>query len=565
MAEKIFPRNLTARAAAVIAGNPVNTRLESGVGNCFPGLEFDVRNLDRRFFPGLVFNFGTLPVVLYAIERDDPALEPQPGDDEATRRAIPALSSAVRRAFDRLGAAGGHWELVRLAQGGRKIDTVSQEVFDGDGGNVWRLVRSLERDQVTITLKWAADGTTARARKATAETIELTHYRRRFIDPDRGTISPVYRPGELTQSLCSPWQHDFRDCSCNYWASNHPDIVLAEDPLGTGELPSGASADPQLATQPLDWLRADRSSRVIASPVDGENDQRRLRHYQINQEWAGLAFVLEGKEISAVYAPRDETFAKPFDTADDLVQELASLCQLEHVVALEYLYAYFSLREPDERGMARKLSDDLLYARHEILGVAISEMRHLRWANQLIWSLEQRGMVKNRVGPELRPAENVPGPNGSRPRALRPLTPEVLADFIAIERPSGTLDGAYARVISTLRSGYPEVLLQLARQIAADGMDHYSRFCEIQLILKPYDAKAGKSPPPYLRPIKPASSEEAKTAIDLYTGILGDLEAAYKLGDMEEASSILDARKKMTELETAANALASKGLGVPFF
>jgi len=53
----IFPRNLTARADMPIAGNPVNTRLEGGVGNCYPGLEFDHRNLDRRFFPGLVIEF----------------------------------------------------------------------------------------------------------------------------------------------------------------------------------------------------------------------------------------------------------------------------------------------------------------------------------------------------------------------------------------------------------------------------------------------------------------------------------------------------------------------------
>ena len=58
MTTRVFPRNLTARSAIQIAGNPVTTRLESGVGNCFPGLEFDHRNLDRRFFPGLVINFG---------------------------------------------------------------------------------------------------------------------------------------------------------------------------------------------------------------------------------------------------------------------------------------------------------------------------------------------------------------------------------------------------------------------------------------------------------------------------------------------------------------------------
>ena len=56
-ANKIFPRNLTAQAAYQIAGNPVVTRPEDAVANCFPGLEVDIRNLDRRFFPGLVFDF----------------------------------------------------------------------------------------------------------------------------------------------------------------------------------------------------------------------------------------------------------------------------------------------------------------------------------------------------------------------------------------------------------------------------------------------------------------------------------------------------------------------------
>src|SRR3712207_3595933 len=54
---KIFPRNLTARADYVVPGNPANTRPESGVDNCYPGLEFDQRNLDEAFLPGLVFEF----------------------------------------------------------------------------------------------------------------------------------------------------------------------------------------------------------------------------------------------------------------------------------------------------------------------------------------------------------------------------------------------------------------------------------------------------------------------------------------------------------------------------
>ena len=58
--DKLLPRNRTARLAqarARAAGNPVVSELESGVGNCFPGLEMDVRNLDRRFFPYLAVDF----------------------------------------------------------------------------------------------------------------------------------------------------------------------------------------------------------------------------------------------------------------------------------------------------------------------------------------------------------------------------------------------------------------------------------------------------------------------------------------------------------------------------
>ena len=44
---KIFPRNLTAKSDYIVKGNSSGTRPESGVDNCYPGLEFDQRNLDK--------------------------------------------------------------------------------------------------------------------------------------------------------------------------------------------------------------------------------------------------------------------------------------------------------------------------------------------------------------------------------------------------------------------------------------------------------------------------------------------------------------------------------------
>ena len=38
----------------------------------------------------------------------------------------------------------------------------------------------------------------------------------------------VATPGELTQSLCSPWQNDYRECGCYYWAASRPDYVNVE-------------------------------------------------------------------------------------------------------------------------------------------------------------------------------------------------------------------------------------------------------------------------------------------------------------------------------------------------
>jgi len=55
---KFVALNATAaRRQQYVVGNPVITRLESGVGNCFPGLEMDLRNLERRFFPLLEVDF----------------------------------------------------------------------------------------------------------------------------------------------------------------------------------------------------------------------------------------------------------------------------------------------------------------------------------------------------------------------------------------------------------------------------------------------------------------------------------------------------------------------------
>ena len=89
--EKLNPRNRTARLTqARAAGNPVTTELESGVGNCFPGLEVDLRNLDRRFFPYLTFDFlGDQVIELAGTSRARAEAEQPPGPSSTASAASP--------------------------------------------------------------------------------------------------------------------------------------------------------------------------------------------------------------------------------------------------------------------------------------------------------------------------------------------------------------------------------------------------------------------------------------------------------------------------------------------
>ena len=77
----------------------------------------------------------------------------------------------------------------------------------------------------------------------------------------------------------------------------------------------------------------------------------------------------------------------------------------------------------------------------------------------------------------------------ARAELLRPLDPEAQQDFIAIEHPSGFIDGAYARVAATLDQTeiYPAHMVQLAERIVSDGVQHEVRCITIKGALRPYE------------------------------------------------------------------------------
>ena len=212
----------------------------------------------------------------------------------------------------------GEWFATALTQDEKRIalSTGGQSNAPLDAMTTWRLVRSLEPAAVEVEL-------VNRTKSAKGAKIILHGWRRRFTDPVSGVISTAYQAGELTQSLCSPWTHDFRDCACIYWASNHPDVVHVDDP-DDPTMSGGESTNPKLALMRVDWLRSDRSlaKAVPARATEDANRNAEMDHYEINQRWQELDIVLGDQEILGVYQPRVPDSAVPFPDPRGWLQEL---------------------------------------------------------------------------------------------------------------------------------------------------------------------------------------------------------------------------------------------------
>ncbi len=631
---KIFPRNLTARAQYSVPGNPVVTRPEDAVANCFPGLELDVRNLDRRFFPGLVFNFvaGVGAKLAYTDVSQDPdfQLDSDAPEKSRAREILQISKENVQDLRTQLtddvvsNLEKGKWYLDWIEVKRKRIST-SVDRADSDGLMVWRVVRGLRPGPVSIGLKRKHDESakddksasrdkSAKGKK-TPDTVELHGWRRLYSDPTTGVINGAYQPGELMQGLCSPWQHDFRDCYCHYWASNRPDLVFGDVYPGEPLLPDGEAEDPSLNI-PLDWMRADRSRplAVKAFGVIEENRPYQFDHYQINRDWQQLNIVLGGREIDSVRLSEPLDAANPFESPDVLAEWLRTcLAPLELTLMFEYLYARFSLRDP-RRIRDPALKGAVTLTQGYLLLTCMSEMQHLRWGNEILWELRKADLISG-YEPIIESSPVVPHARGgplapsdrtkesiaahleaertahhrSRPlarptaadlaaarsgdphakwreRTLRPLDPDAQQDFINIEHPSGFIDSAYARVVATLAQAdiYPPHLVELARRIVGDGVQHEARFSAIKATLKPYKVAD------YLRTgLTLGARGEVATAIACRDEIISDLREAYAYAASNHfekcAGKIADARAKMNRLLEEGEALAGQNIGIPFF
>jgi hypothetical protein len=288
--QSLVPRNATAvaqparRAAElhhVAKGNPVSSRPVISVGNCTPGLEVDFRAVWRRVFEGIVLR-----------EYDNLVMEVEPGF--AKKYGELKLHRLLRVEYE--SAAGLHREFVTMTQqiGPNPHDPVTESaVLSWDGNPLgyapleWsNLLADMlhERAGKTVTCFFTAEPSPLEMPgwDEDEKHIKLTMKVRPFFEDDTALISrELAQPGELTQGLCSPWQNDYRECSCYYWASARPDFVNVEASA------TGASVGDN-------WLQKKHDGSYVP---DDYADDRLVMYDDLFRDWEKwLRFAVQGKD-----------------------------------------------------------------------------------------------------------------------------------------------------------------------------------------------------------------------------------------------------------------------------
>lgn len=277
---RIKATNLGAQLRYRGRGNPPSSSPDSAPSNCFPGLVADFRVVWRRILVGIVLHEANNYVV----------------------QADPPHTSLLHRRLLRIDDV----PLVTTVFGPAR-----SRKDDADGPPIGPLMGGDEDDGLAV-LEWA-NALAAVAPKAglrvpcvftktasddrtlsdlPAEETETHHLEvRRFFNRSAGTevggsgviAEELVQPGELTQGLCSPWQSDFRECACYYWAASRPDYVNVVHDVDVG-------------SRGHNWMQKNREGAPQYVLDDGV-DRRLLTERDLLNAWERvLKFVIGGKD-----------------------------------------------------------------------------------------------------------------------------------------------------------------------------------------------------------------------------------------------------------------------------
>lgn len=250
----IKPKNLTAQFAHRATGNPPSTLPDSTISNFFPGLEFDLRSMWKHIFMGVELHesgMGTGGHQVLAVE---------PGS---------AAAAGGVQAGDRLRTVDGRdVEAIRVTDSGATPRREALEFFNA-------LAEITQKPGQTVSCVF-------RAPTGTLLTVDLQV---RPIFEGAAFARDLLEPGAMTQGLCSPWQADFRECGCFYWAASRPDFINVDFDPGTG------------AARGHSWMQRDRTPGAAYVPDNPGDLAGQITYEDLYTRWQQvLKFVIGGKD-----------------------------------------------------------------------------------------------------------------------------------------------------------------------------------------------------------------------------------------------------------------------------
>ena len=263
--------NLTAQLNYRARGNPPNTLPHSAISNCFPGLEFDFRAIWRRVFVGIVLVENNN----YVVAAEDPQYQGLVGH---RLMRIDNYDTVVKTT----GPVIPGRDAVPLASGG------GNPVAFMEWSN--SLARVLKKQGQKVRCEFTKDPSIPEilvptdSTQLTSVDLEIRRIFQSSSVPGEQTAvlsEDLIRPGELSQGLCSPWQNDYRECACYYWAASRPDYINVE-PAGDG------------ASRGDNWMQRERSGEYV---LDNRTDGRLLNYDDLFTAWEkNLRFIIQGKD-----------------------------------------------------------------------------------------------------------------------------------------------------------------------------------------------------------------------------------------------------------------------------
>ncbi|MGV7217514.1 hypothetical protein [Bradyrhizobium sp. UFLA05-112] len=289
---RLRPVNKSAELLYKAAGNPISSHPITAIGNCCPGLEFDFRAVWRRLFVGITL-----------VEHDNLVVDADhqfrqlrgrrllkiDGHKVVTRIKGPKTSNPIGSAVETnednpQGVICMEWSnsLARiLTKAGEKVTCIFS---DEKWGPRTALGKYPEGDPDETEDSEETENPEYRV-KTIKQQLEI----RDFFEDDSAVVSErLAEAGELTQGLCSPWQNDFRECSCYYWASSRPDYV-------------NVTIGPDGTSRGDNWLQKKRNGDYLP---DDYQDSRLILYDDLFKEWERiLKFQVGGWD----YEPDEES------------------------------------------------------------------------------------------------------------------------------------------------------------------------------------------------------------------------------------------------------------------